>query len=353
VNSTGSRIGLGAAIVALFVPLIAGGLWVGGVATSALPAVSAPTDGAGDGTGAGAAAGQNPLAGKSFYADPQSKAAKAAADADADADAETAAGGAAEVFAKIAAQPTGIWIEPGKYPLATVEDEVSTIAETAASKGELPVFVVYGIPDRDCGNQSAGGLSAADYPHWVEAIARALSIRKAVVILEPDALALAPQCGNVDQRVEQLHAAVESLATTRAIVYLDAGHSDWMEASSMAALLSRAGIAQTRGFATNVSNFNGSAAEHAWGESVSALTAGAHYVIDTSRNGRGSNGEWCNPSGRALGVVPAVVTGDGAQDANLWVKPPGESDGTCNGGPAAGDWWGEMAVELADNAGWS
>jgi endoglucanase len=36
----------------------------------------------------------------------------------------------------------------------------------------------------------------------------------------------------------------------------------------------------------------------------------------------------------------------------LWVKEPGESDGTCNNGPAAGEWWNERALELAAAAGW-
>jgi endoglucanase len=39
-------------------------------------------------------------------------------------------------------------------------------------------------------------------------------------------------------------------------------------------------------------------------------------------------------------------------DALLWVKLPGESDGACNGGPAAGQWWQEIALELAANADW-
>ena len=33
--------------------------------------------------------------------------------------------------------------------------------------------------------------------------------------------------------------------------------------------------------------------------------------------------------------------------AYLWVKRPGESDGPCNGGPSAGQWWPEYALGLA------
>jgi endoglucanase len=74
-------------------------------------------------------------------------------------------------------------------------------------------------------------------------------------------------------------------------------------------------------------------------------------VIDTSRNGRGADGDkWCNPAGRALGSRPTAITGEPLADAFFWVKTPGESDGNCNGGPAAGEWWAENALGLAQRA---
>ena len=65
-----------------------------------------------------------------------------------------------------------------------------------------------------------------------------------------------------------------------------------------------------------------------------------------------ANGEWCNASGRALGARPTAATGNSLADAFLWIKPPGESDGTCNGGPAAGVFWPEYAIGLAQRASW-
>ncbi|MGE0796347.1 MAG: glycoside hydrolase family 6 protein, partial [Acidimicrobiia bacterium] len=82
---------------------------------------------------------------------------------------------------------------------------------------------------------------------------------------------------------------------------------------------------------------------------------GAHFVVDTSRNGAGptDDRQWCNPPGRALGSVPEVAPGvSPLVDAFLWVKTPGRSDGTCNGGPKAGDWWPEYLADLARRAGW-
>jgi endoglucanase len=44
------------------------------------------------------------------------------------------------------------------------------------------------------------------------------------------------------------------------------------------------------------------------------------------------------------------MVNEGYLDAYLWVKVPGESDGPCNGGPPAGSWWQEYALEIASNA---
>ena len=330
-ESTGSRLGLSLGIIALAAPIVALGLFIG---TFAITAVEA--------------ARSNPLAGATFYTNPESTA-RLAASAAAEADPDSAD---AATLARLADQPAATWLLPEKYPMDTVRADVAAIADAAAAAGQLPVFVIYGIPDRDCGNFSTGGLSEADYPIWVTSIATALNTRAAVVILEPDALALAQQCGNVPQRVAQIQQGVAALQGTLATVYLDAGHSDWLDAATAANLLNQAGVQNVRGFATNVSNYNDSAAEQAFGEAVSALTNGAHFIVDTSRNGVGSNGEWCNLTGRALGATPEATTDDGLRDANLWVKEPGESDGTCNNGPAAGEWWPERALELAAAAGW-
>ncbi|WP_349814892.1 glycoside hydrolase family 6 protein [Curtobacterium sp. MCJR17_043] len=118
----------------------------------------------------------------------------------------------------------------------------------------------------------------------------------------------------------------------------------------MAARLQRAGVQDARGFSTNVANYYPTAQEQAYAQKVSALTGGAHYVIDTSRNGQGWRGTWCNAPGAGLGTAPRVVTDGTALDALLWVKTPGASDGTCNGGPAAGKWYSAYAQALVANA---
>ncbi|MFB2580757.1 glycoside hydrolase family 6 protein [Herbiconiux sp. P15] len=292
-------------------------------------------------------AADNPFATLSLYADPASKAATAASTVREAGD-ETSA----EVFDAIAEVPTAIWLTPEKYPAGEIGGYLGDLVAEADALGESPIFTVYGVPNRDCGNFSGGGLTAEEYPVWVQEIADALTGSSAVIILEPDALALADECDNVDERLAEVSGAVDILSGAELVVYIDAGHSNWGPAADMAALLEQAGVSKARGFSTNVSNYNTTDLERAYADEISGLTNGAHYVIDTGRNGNGSTGEWCNPPGRALGSTPAASQAGSAEDATLWIKPPGESDGPCNGGPEAGEWWNENALELAADAGW-
>jgi len=99
-------------------------------------------------------------------------------------------------------------------------------------------------------------------------------------------------------------------------------------------------------------NFQTLESNRDYGNKLSAKLGNKSFVIDTSRNGLGpdAQGEWCNPRSRALGTVPTLNPWPWV-DALLWIKRPGESDGSCNGGPGAGQWWREMALELARGAG--
>ena len=114
-------------------------------------------------------------------------------------------------------------------------------------------------------------------------------------------------------------------------------------------------IGKARGFSLNTANFFTTDEEIGYGEAISGLTNGAHYVIDTGRNGAGPSDDplyWCNPSGRALGAAPTTATAGEHADAYLWIKRPGESDGSCGRGePGAGRFISQYAIDLARNAG--
>ena len=289
----------------------------------------------------GALLQSNPLAGKRLYVDPNS-AAKRQAETLRRSRPQDAA-----LLDLIAKEPTARWLGDWARDIrAEVDAAVSTITRTRA----LPVFVAYNIPGRDCGLYSAGGAKGSDaYRSWIRSFAAGLRGRPTIVILEPDALP-GMDCLNATaqrDRLALLADAVQTLRAENAAVYIDAGNARWKSPEVMAARLKQAGIANAAGFSLNVSNYMNNAANIAYGEKLSRLVGGKHFLIDTSRNGLGTTTEWCNPRGQALGVAPTTNTGHPLVDAFLWVKQPGESDGTCRGGPRAGSWWDEIAIELA------
>lgn len=137
---------------------------------------------------------------------------------------------------------------------------------------------------------------------------------------------------------------------------------------------------------------------------MGTATATLPFVIDTSRSGRGAldltpygeapynqppdvlyqleSGTWCNQPGRGVGLRPKSNTGVLLLDAYLWIKTPGQSDGSCDRAglarawdysaynpwgvtgaaadhfdplwgtvdPPAGDWFPAQALELAQQA---
>lgn len=287
------------------------------------------------------------LYGNGQYTSPTSEAAKAAA---ALAGSDPAGSRAAATIAKY---PVATWL--GEWTTGTTLTRTLDQATAgAAATGTTAVFVTYAIPSRDCGGYSAGGFDETSYDAWVDQIASRLAGKRAAVVVEPDSLAMLSNSActaDLDQqRYRILSREVAAFTAAGVPAYLDAGNSNWVPAATMAERLRQAGVQNARGFSTNVANYYPVAQEQAYAQRVSALTGGSHYVIDTSRNGTGWRGTWCNAPGAGLGTTPRVVQDGTALDALLWVKTPGASDGTCNGGPAAGAWYSAYARALVANA---
>jgi endoglucanase len=256
---------------------------------------------------------------------------------------------------KIAAQPTVKWF--GSWNTTSgIATDVGSALSTMSAAGALPVFVAYNIPQRDCGGLSGSDTLTPDqYKVWIDGFAKGIGARRAVVILEPDALAAMTCLSAADQqtRVSLIAYAVRAFKTLgNTAVYVDAGNPTWQTPATMATRLQQADIADATGFSLNVSNFILTADNISYGQKISALVGSKHFVIDTGRNGLGPTADfqWCNPSGRALGNRPSTNTGIAGVDAYLWIKVPGESDGACNGYPAAGEWMPEYALGLAQRA---
>ncbi|MFE5942426.1 glycoside hydrolase family 6 protein [Streptomyces sp. NPDC056480] len=296
--------------------------------------------------------GAAPAGGSPFWVDPESDAARQVREYEAQGRTEDA-----RILRRIADRPVADW-PAGDDPVP----EITRAARGAAAENRTAVFVAYNIPHRDCGLYSAGGShDARAYRTWIDSFATALGESSAIVVLEPDAVPhIVDGCTPAryhEERYRLLAGAVERLKRQpRTRVYLDAGNPAWIEdPGRLVEPLRRAGVAHADGFSLNVSNFQTNDAVRRFGAALSGLLGGAHFTVDTSRNGDGplpgDRAEaWCNPPGRALGVPPTDRTGDDLVDAYLWVKRPGDSDGQCRGGPAAGTWWPDYALGLARRA---
>ena len=259
----------------------------------------------------------------------------------------------ADLMDAMAAQPTALWVGDWTNDVAGTVDDAISVAGT-----QLRSFVIYNIPYRDCGNWSAGGAQdVADYADFIQDFADGINGRRAIVILEPDGLPLMDclTVEQVDERLALMSDAVDTLTDAGASVYIDAGDSAWLSATTIADRLEKANVARAAGFSLNVSHTEYTTDEVAYAEELRAIVGSdEHYVVDTGRNGNGPDAthEWCNPLGRATGSVPTLKTGKTpGLDAKLWIKAPGESDGSCNGGPIAGAFWAEYAVELGSLGG--
>ena len=125
--------------------------------------------------------------------------------------------------------------------------------------------------------------------------------------------------------------AVASLPHT--VVYIEGGYSDGNSPAYTAKVLNAVGVSSIRGFYTNDTHLNWTTNEIKWGEKVSAMTGGSHFIINTADNGRGpklnphpvkqGNEDLCNPPGRGAGPPTTTQTGIPAVDAFMWVHVPG------------------------------
>jgi endoglucanase len=260
---------------------------------------------------------------------------------------------AASIVKTITDQPQAVWLGDWWTP-TVLQSVLRKHLKAAAAQGATPVFVTYAIPNRDCGGYSAGGLDQAAYLDWNRTIATTLSGSHAVVLVEPDSLSMlaAAKCAPVAaSRPGLINAAVKILNAAGLTTYIDGGNAHWLSPDQQAKWLNAAGIADARGFFTNVSTTDATQSERDYAGKVSSRVGWKHYVIDVSRNGNGWQGaSWCNPAGAALGQNPVVVEGDTYKlDALLWVKHPGLSDGACDGAPAAGKWYQTAAEALVLN----
>ena len=317
---------------------------------------------------------------------------------------------------KLAAFPTAVWLESletAKLAGPTLDDALKQ--EAAGGGPVVPVFVVYNLPNRDCAAEGSRGELFVDkggealyQNQFIDVIAAAFAAhpsQKIAVVLEPDSLpnlvtnAEVPTCAAAEQIYRRgIAYAITKLSLPNVYIYLDAAHAGWLgwpknlprAVNLFKEVLATAGGAdRIRGFAVNVSNYDpprepkaqksgpddpsqdeiGYVEDFAAGLAKVGIT-GKGFLIDTSRNGKGgirsTPGNWCNVKGAGLGERPTIAPAPNV-DAYVWVKTPGESDGTTDrkaarfdencvsddampGAPEAGELFAPYLIELAKNA---
>jgi endoglucanase len=198
----------------------------------------------------------------------------------------------------------------------------------------------------------------------VDAVARATANRPAVYLVELDGIGSSRCVQKVGSlkiwEADLRYEATKLAALPHTVVYMEGGYSDGNPVGYTAKVLNAAGVGKIQGFWTNDTHLNWTINEIKWGEKVSRRTHGADFVINTAQNGNGpkvnrhrttqGNEDNCNPPGRALGPPPTTDTGYPHVDAFLWSSPPGNSGGSCRGGPPSGTFWAQRAIDLAGHA---
>ncbi len=235
----------------------------------------------------------------------------------------------------------------------------------ALEPGTVPMLATYRVVAGHCGHWADPTGDQASYHDFIQRFAQGVGSYRAVLFLEMDSLittgCLSPQ--GVAIRMAELRDAISILTADcpHLVIYLDAGAADALHARDAARLLQRAGVSLIQGFFLNATHFDWTSREIRYGEAISRMTGGKHFVVNTGENGRGplvppdrvhqGNEVLCNPPGRGLGPLPTTTTGFAHVDAFAWTSNPGESGGACvPGAPRTGSYWARYGLMLVRNA---
>jgi len=198
------------------------------------------------------------------------------------------------------------------------------------------------------------GCDGGDQPNFqaeVDNLKAAVGNFPALIFVEEDAIDTIcwRNPAAVTGRAALLKYEIDQLSQLpHALLYVEGGTADANSPGAVAQVLNASDASKIRGFFLGDTHFNWASKEIKFGNKVSRLTGGLHFVVDTRADGNGpllnpdpvTQGieQLCNPSGRGLGPKPGAS--DGASygmysphlDGFVWVTTPGESAApTCPG----------------------
>ena len=232
----------------------------------------------------------------------------------------------------------------------------------AADPGSIPIFSTFFLYQAGyCETRSQILANRPTFERQINEMARGIDRRPAVMLLELDAIGASKcmaQMGSLPYWEQDISYEISKVAALpHTVVYVEAGYADSNGPGYTAHVLNAIGVQNIRGFFTNDTHEDWTISEVRWGQRVSRLTHGAHFIVNTATNGQGplvpasrvrdGNEVLCNPPGRGIGPLPQVNPGFTGVDAFLWTAPPGNSSGSCNGGPPAGTFWAQKALGMA------
>jgi endoglucanase len=297
----------------------------------------------------------NPLAGANFFVDRRSPPAQAARH-----------NPALDVIAREPFTARFGKFSFGKNGVPDIQTAVSRYLSRASvqSPGSVPLLATYRILDGHCGDWAAPPAEQADYHNFIQGFASGIGSYRAVLFLEMDSLITMPcltQHGKAIREAE-LRDAISVLEANcpHLVIYLDAGAADALSARDAARYLRASGVATIQGFFLNSTHFDWTSHEIRYGEQISRMTGGKHFVVNTGENGIGPQRPrdivhqgmevLCNPRA-GLGPLPSTSTGYRNVDMFAWTSNPGESGGACvPGAPPTGVYWPAYALTLVRNA---
>lgn len=228
--------------------------------------------------------------------------------------------------------------------------------------GSVPIITTYFLHDPNgCMTRAEILQKRATFQRRVNELAEGIARRPALMLLELDAVG-ASECmarngalplweANIRYEINKISALPHT------VVYVEGGYSDSAGPVYTAKVLRAVGVKKIRGFFTNDTHNAWTIDEIKWADRVVKLLHGSHFIVNTATNGRGpllehnrvknGNEVLCNAPDRGLGPKPTTSTGFAHVDAFLFTGVPGNSTGTCNGGPAPGTFWTARAIQLA------